>query len=184
VALRAGRRGATSATPKRAPRVNLDDERSNKMFKKLLAVAVSVAIPFASAMAQESRASRADAERMVRKALETLKKDGKDKAYAEFTAPSRTFVDRDLYVVVYDLNGVPLAHGQNAKQVGKNLLDLRDPDGKLFVKERVELARSRGKFWQDYKFTDPLTKKVLPKQMYCERAGDVVVCSGVYKDGA
>jgi cytochrome c len=154
------------------------------MFKKLLVVALSVAIPFASALAQESRATRADAEKMVKKALEALKKNGKDKTYAEITAPNKTFVDRDLYVVVYDLNGVPLAHGQNTKQVGKNLIDLKDPDGKLFVKERVDLAKSQGKFWQDYKFTDPLTKKVLPKQMYCERVDEVVVCSGVYKDSA
>ena len=153
------------------------------MIRKLLVAAV-ISISFTSAMAQESRANRADAEKMVRKAMEAMKVAGKEKTYAEITAPSKTFVDRDLYVVVYDLNGVPLAHGQNTRQVGKNLLELKDPDGKMFVKERVELARSQGKFWQDYKFTDPLTKKVLPKQMYCERADDVVVCSGVYKDGA
>ena len=120
------------------------------MIKKLLVVALSMAIPFASALAQESRATRADAEKMVKKAMEALKKNGKDKTYIEITAPSKTFVDRDLYVVVYDMNGVPLAHGQNTKQVGKNLMDLKDPDGKLFVKERVDLAKTQGKFWQDY----------------------------------
>lgn len=152
--------------------------------RKLLVIAMALAIPLAGLAADESRATRADAEKMVKKALEAMKKNGKEKTYAEITAPAKTFVDRDLYIVVYDMNGVPLAHGQNTKQVGKHLLDLKDPDGKLFVKERVELAKSQGKFWQDYKFTDPLTKKVLPKQMYCERADDVVVCGGVYKDGA
>jgi hypothetical protein len=49
------------------------------------------------------------------------------------------------------------------------------------VKERVELAQSKGKFWQDYKFTDPLTKTVQPKQMYCEKVNNVAVCGGVYK---
>ena len=37
-------------------------------------------------------------------------------------------------------------------------------DRKAMVKEHVELAKSRGKFWQDYKFRDPITKKALPKQ--------------------
>ena len=32
-----------------------------------------------------------------------------------------------------------------------------------------------------YKFTDPVTKKVLPKSMYCERLDDTVVCGGIYK---
>jgi signal transduction histidine kinase len=154
------------------------------MFKlKAVAAVVAIAMSAPAAMAQESRASRAEAEKMVRKGVEFLKKNGKEKAAAEFTAPSRTFADRDLYLVIYDLNGLVVAHGQNAKQVGKALIGLKDPDGKLFVKERVELAKSAGRFWQDYKFTDPLTKKVLPKQMYCEREGDVVVCGGVYKEG-
>ena len=153
------------------------------MFKAILtAIAMMLAVPVTGAMAQESRATKAEAEKMVKKGVDFLKKNGKDKAAAEMTAPSRTFVDRDLYLVIYDMHGVPLAHGQNAKQVGKSLIDLQDPDGKLFVKERVDFAKSKGTFWQDYKFTDPITKKVLPKQMYCEKEGDVVVCGGIYKE--
>ena len=131
--------------------------------------------------AEEPRATRAEAEAMVKKAVEHIKKVGNEAAYKDFTAPSKKFTDVDLYVVVYDLNGKCLAHGQNEKQVGKDLLGLKDPDGKAFVQERVELAKSKGKFWQDYKFTDPVTKKVLPKEMYCEKNNDVVVCGGVYK---
>jgi signal transduction histidine kinase len=144
-----------------------------------IAAAALAALP---AVAQESRATRAEAEAMVKKGVAALKTMGREKAYAEMTAPSKTFVDRDLYLVVYGLDGTVYAHGQNAKQVGKNLIDFKDPDGKLFVKERVELAKSKGKFWQEYKFTDPLTKKVLPKEMYCERADDVIVCGGIYKN--
>ena len=132
------------------------------------------------AFAGESRATRAEAESMVKRGVEAVKKE-RDKAYVDMTAPSRTYVDRDLYLVVYDMNGRCLAHGQNAKQVGKDLIELKAPDGKPFVRERVELGKARGKFWQDYKFTDPLTKAVLPKQMYCEALGDVLVCGGVYK---
>lgn len=127
------------------------------------------------------RATRAEAEAMVKRGVEFLKKNGVDSATKEMTAPSKTFVDRDLYLVIYDLDGNCVAHGQNAKQAGKPLIGLKDPDGKEFVKERVTLAQSMGKFWQDYKFTDPLTKQVLSKQMYCELASNVVVCGGVYK---
>jgi len=150
----------------------------------LVAVAVLAALFGNQATADESRAVRGDAEKLVKKGVDLLKKSGKDKAVAEFTAPSKTFVDRDLYLVIYDMNGNCVAHGQNPGQVGKALIELKDPDGKLFVKERVDLAKAQGKFWQDYKFTDPLTKKVLPKQMYCERSDDMVVCGGVYKAGA
>lgn len=151
---------------------------------KSTAVVTSAAIllTLSSAFAQESRATRTDAERMVRKGVEFLKKNGKEKAMKEITAPSRTFVDRDLYLVIYDTSGNCVAHGQNSRQAGMSLIDAKDADGKLFVKERVDLAKLQGKFWQDYKFTDPLSKKVLPKQMYCEKEGDMIVCGGVYKD--
>ncbi len=128
----------------------------------------------------QDRATKEQAQAMVAKGVAAVKAKGAG-AYVEITAPNKTYVDRDLYLVVYDMNGKCLAHGQNATQVGKSLIGLKDPDGKEFVKERVELAKSSGKFWQDYKFTDPLTKSLHPKQMYCEKANDVIVCGGVYK---
>lgn len=128
----------------------------------------------------QERATKEQAVAMVAKGIAALKANG-TKTYADMTAPNKTFVEKDLYLVVYDMTGKPLAHGQNPSQVGKNLIGLKDPDGKEFVKERVELAKSKGKFWQDYKFTDPLTKTVQPKQMYCEKYQEVVVCGGVYK---
>lgn len=118
---------------------------------------------------------------MVAKAVAHIKSAGKETAYADFTAKKPEWKDRDLYVVVYDLKGNVRAHGSNAKMVGKELIDLKDADGKAFVKERVELAQSKGKFWHDYKFTDPISKKILPKSMYCEKLDDTAVCAGIYK---
>lgn len=142
-------------------------------------VSAAFAVPFLAHAAGE-RATKAEAEAMVAKGVAAVKAKG-EAAYADITAPSKTFVDRDLYLVVYDMSGKCLAHGQNAKQVGKDLISLKDPDGKAFIKERVELASSKAKFWQDYKFTDPLTKTVQPKQAYCEKLGNLIVCGGIYK---
>lgn len=132
-----------------------------------------------AAMASEF-ASEKEAEALVGKVVAAVKAN-KAKTYEEITAKDAKWIDRDLYPVVYGLDGKVLAHGQNAKQVGKELIDLKDPDGKAFVKERVDLAASKGKFWQDYKFTDPITKKALPKRAYCEKLDDTVICAGVYK---
>ena len=118
---------------------------------------------------------------MVKKAVVYIKASGKDKGYAEIMNKKGQFTDRDLYLVVYGLDGKVWAHGANEKMVGKNLIELKDVDGKEFVRERTELAKSKGSFWQDYKFTNPLTKKVEPKTMYCERLEDTAVCGGIYK---
>jgi signal transduction histidine kinase len=64
--------------------------------------------------------------------------------------------------------------------IGKNLIDLKDIDGKAFVKERVELGKTKPSFWQEYKFTNPENKKIEPKIMYCERQAETVVCGGIY----
>ncbi len=124
-------------------------------------------------------ASRDEAVAMVKKGVAFWKENGDEKAFAAVTA--KKFADRDLYLVVYGLDGVVRAHGANEKMVGRNLMEFKDIDGKTFVKERVEMAQKEPSFWQDYKFTDPLTKKIEAKQSYCERIGPNVMCGGIYK---
>jgi cytochrome c len=141
-----------------------------------LAAALAAAPAFAT-----GNATQADATAMVKKGIAFIKSNGKDKGYTEISNKQGSFIDRDLYLVVYGLDGTVRAHGANEKMVGKNLIELKDIDGKPFVKERVELAQSKGTFWQDYKFTNPVTKKIEPKSMYCERLEDAVVCGGIYK---
>ena len=143
---------------------------------------VAVVVSAAAIAASKGEFATADeAQAMVKKGVAFIKASGNDKGYAEITNKQGRFVDRDLYLVVYGLDGVVRAHGANDKMVGKNLIDLKDVDGKEFVRERVELGKSKPNFWQDYKFTDPITKTVKPKSMYCERLEGTVVCGGIYK---
>ena len=130
---------------------------------------------------QETFGTAQEAEAMVSRAVAHIEAVGAEKAYQDFSNKGPGFFDRDLYVFVYDLRGRVLAHGGNPNMPGKDLLGMRDANGKLFVKERIELARSKSKFWHDYTFTDPMTHKVLPKSTYCERVEATIVCVGIYK---
>ena len=121
-----------------------------------------------------------EATAMVKKAVALIKANGAEKAYAEFSNPKGPFVDRDLYVVVYDMTGKCLAHGANAKMIGRDLIDNKDVDGKEFVKERVEMMKKQASGWQEYKFRNPTTNQIEPKAMYIERLNDVIVGCGVY----
>ena len=147
----------------------------------LKAAVMIASVSLASAAMAGEFGTKDEAVGLVKKAVAFIKEQGADKAYAAFTSKSPAFVDRDLYVVVYGLDGKVLAHGANEKLVGKELIDAQDVDGKYYVKERVELASKQPNFWQDYKFVNPVSKKVEPKQMYCERLGETAVCAGVYK---
>jgi signal transduction histidine kinase len=144
----------------------------------------AAALVFASALLPSAQAAefatKSEAEAMVAKGLKFLKANGKDKTYAEISKKDGQFVDRDLYLTVYGTDGVVRAHGANAKMIGKNLMEIKDVDGKAFVKERVELAKKKVPFWQEYKFTNPTNGKIEPKAMYCVPEDDMVVCGGVY----
>lgn len=132
------------------------------------------------AVAAELR-TKAEAVALVKKAVAYINANGKEEAFAEISNPNGQFVDRELYIFVYDLNGQCMAHGLNQKMIGKVLIDLTDPDGKKFNKELIEVAKSKGKGWVDFKFTNPLTKKIQDKTGYVELCQDVVIGSGIYR---
>ena len=144
-------------------------------------IAVAIAATFAFASTATAAATKDEAIAMVKKAVAAIKAEGPDKAYPEISTKGGPFTAGDLYVVVYQLDGKVLAHGSNQKFVGKDLIDAQDVDGKYYVKERVELAGKQASFWQDYKFVNPVSKKVEPKEMYCEKLDNTAVCAGIYK---
>ncbi len=129
----------------------------------------------------QERAKPDEAKAMLAKALAHIKAVGKDKAFADFMTKPGPWVDRDLYITVFDLTGKTLAHGANMKLVGKDNINLQDGNGKYHVKERMEIAKAKGKGQQEFAFLNPMTKQIEPKLMYFERIDDIVVACGAYK---
>jgi cytochrome c len=150
------------------------------MLKGLLTAAACGLLMAGTAHAAD-QGTAAEAEAMVKKAVAYIKANGPEKAYEEFTN-GKSFKDRDLYIIVYDLNGKNLAQGANPKLVGKDLIGLKDPDGKPLIQMFVDLAKTKGKGWvEGYKFLNPVTQKMENKAMYLERVGDTLVGCGIYK---
>lgn len=149
--------------------------------KKTLGSLAAVAMIAASSLAYAAEKGSADeAVAMVKKAVAFAKANGKEKAFAEFSNPKGQFVDRDLYVMAYDMEGNNKAHGGNAKLVGKNLIEIKDADGKYIVKGLIETAK-KGGGWFDYKWPNP-AKVVEPKSTYVEKIdNDTLVGVGIYK---
>jgi len=151
------------------------------LVKAVMGAAVLSLMMVGGAQAAE-QGTAAEAEAMVKKAVAYIGKVGAEKAYDEFTN-GKTFKDRDLYIIVYDLNGKNLAQGANPKLVGKDLIALKDPDGKPLIQMFVDLAKSKGKGWvEGYKFLNPVSQKMENKAMYLERVGDTLVGCGIYKN--
>jgi signal transduction histidine kinase len=148
---------------------------------KAVKIAVAFAVLSGSTALAAEFATKDEATAMVKKAVAYIKENGPQKGYAEISKKGGQFHDRDLYIVVYGLDGKVHAHGANEKLIGRDMIDATDVDGKYFVRERVELARKQPEFWQDYKFVNPVTKKVEPKQMFCIRVEETAVCGGIYR---
>lgn len=149
--------------------------------KSKLILALAATVFAASLGAAEQRVTAKEAEAMVKMGVAYIKANPRDKAMADITDKKGKFVDRELYLTVYTPDGTAMAHGANEKFIGKNMIELRDADGKELIRERMEMAKTKATFWQDYKFVNPVTKKMEPKSMYCERTNDLIVCGGIYK---
>ncbi len=122
-----------------------------------------------------------EAEAMVQRAVAYIRANGKDKAFSEFSKPAAQFKNRDLYINVIDLHGNTKAHGENPKLIGKNLIDIKDADGKHFIKNFVQVAKNAGRGWVDYRWTNPVTAVVESKSTYIEKVGDYIIGCGIYK---
>jgi len=126
-------------------------------------------------------ATAEEAKAMSEKAAAYIKEVGEAKAFADFSRPDGGFVKGELYVFCYDHDGVNKAHGGNPSFVGKNLLHVKDPDGKEPNAEIVETGFTKGEGWVDFKWPNPMSKKIEGKSAYVIRTGDVVCGVGYYK---
>lgn len=118
----------------------------------------------------------------VDKAIAYIKSAGKDKAFKDFSRPDGGFVQGQLYMFCYAPDGMNLAHGGNPAFVGKNLIGVKDPDGVQVNAEIIKLAMSKGSGWVNFKWPDPVTKKIEEKSAYVVKVDDQTVCgSGYYK---
>jgi signal transduction histidine kinase len=151
--------------------------------KKLMAVIMVVCFLVCGIAYAAEKGTAKEATVLVDKAIAYYMANGKNKAFAEFNNKNGQFVNKDLYVFVLDWNGTILAHGVTAKLINQATGELKDSDGKYFMKEMVKVAQTKGTGWVDYKWTNPLTKKIEQKSSYVKRIGNenLLIGCGIYK---
>lgn len=129
------------------------------------------------------RMERVFVEDMVKDAVGQLGQNGKA-ALRLFHDPTGPFIAKDAYIFVYDMNGVNLALPAFPNLEGRNLMDMKDTHGKLFIREMLQVVQTGGSGWVDYMWPKPGESVSTGKSAYVSRAklGDkwVLVGSGVY----
>jgi cytochrome c len=143
---------------------------------------LAAALAFASpALAVDERATPDDAKELVKTAIALTKRVGPEKAYKEMQNKNGAFIYKDLYIIVIDLKGKILVQGAFPERVGLDAWNTKDPDGVLYMQDRVKIAQATGSGWQEYKFKNPATGKIEQKKVYVEKLEDTVFACGAYK---
>lgn len=151
---------------------------------RFLALTVSMALlaPLLPSFAATEFGSKEEAVAMVERVQAEFKKEGAETTFKDVSDKSvKAFHDRDLYVFIYDMQGKCVAHGARPALIGKNLIDLKDQDGKYLIREMVALAQGPGSGWVGYKWPNPVTNKIEDKTSYIEKMGDYFIGVGIYK---
>jgi signal transduction histidine kinase len=118
---------------------------------------------------------------LVRQAVQHMQAVGKRRACDDFDDPSGDFIFGEFYISAFDIHGIRMANGLDPASRGENIHDIRDADGKQHVRAIIEKAKARGKGWEDYKWTNPVNKRVEPKSVYFELFDNVIVSCGIYR---
>lgn len=149
--------------------------------KKLLAIAAGAFVAF-GAHAQE-HGTKDEAKALAEAAVVHVKKVGNDQAFKDFTGDKANWTKKDLYVFVNDMKGYTVAHGANEKLIGKNFIEIKDQNGRLFIKDMGTLAMTKGSGWIEYDWVHPQTKKAEAKASYIIKLEkfDGYVGVGVYR---
>ena len=120
---------------------------------------------------------------MVEDAVTEIENNG-NSAFEEFYDPAGPFLVKDTYIFVLDTTGVELVNPAFRNLEGRNLMDLKDTEGKLLVQEMFKTAEKDTSGWVNYMWPKPGDNLSTQKSTFVKKAklGDswVLVGAGVY----
>jgi len=150
-------------------------------FRTLIMLALLVALPFSSALADAPTQDQVVA--TVKKAIAFYKANGRAKALADFNSKDGPFAKGENYVDVHDLNGVCVAHPTSPEVVGTNRLEQKDLNGKYWIRDIIEATKKGDTSgWSNYVKKNPVTGKMQDKRSYWELYDGLIFKAGLYME--
>ena len=160
-----------------------------RLVARAMAVALLAAVAFAAPAAAQgekpdrrscAQATRPVAQALAERAAAHLAKAGPTQAFKDFQDPVGGFLDGDLYVFVFDFDGVLMASGGFPHRVGRNLMIGYHEPSATQVRNLIAVAREQGKGWSEYVWVNPCSGRRELKISYVIRVGNLVVGVGAY----
>ena len=151
---------------------NLDKiTRENAALVEMSASASSTLVERAGALRQAvasmrlRQASADEAHDLVEQAMAHILQAGRDQAFADFHNPQGCFIDRDLYIFIFDRNGRTSVFGSRPMLVGQPASAVPGLEATSFL-ERAWAAADGGGGWIHYDVLSPGTQQVTPKESF------------------
>jgi signal transduction histidine kinase len=121
----------------------------------------------------------------VDEAAKLIKEEGK-RAFQTLRDKSGPFRYQDVHLFVYDQNGMELVNPVSPNLEGRNLLDFKDTNGKMVVRDTIKMLEAKETGWIDYMWPKPGETEPSKKLSYVRKVkmGDEVlyVGAGIYLD--
>src|SRR5579871_282799 len=151
----------------------------NRTICTALLLATLATLPLATAVAETPTKDGVVA--IVKQAVAFYKANGRQKALVEFNSKDGRFAKGEDYVDVHDLNGVCVAHPTMPDNVGKNVLDQKDVNGKYWIKDIIAETKSgTTSGWTRYVRKNPTNGKLQDKLAYWELYDGLIFKAGLY----
>ncbi|MBT5434408.1 MAG: cache domain-containing protein [Alphaproteobacteria bacterium] len=105
----------------------------------------------------QERGTADEAQAMVADAIALYDEAGMVESWKKFNGdPEPEFSDRDRYLFIVADSGEVVVHARDPSQIGRDVTQIVDVDGKYFAQEMVDVADADGE-WVDYKWGNPET---------------------------
>jgi cytochrome c len=167
------------------PEIRSQELPMKKTLSPLLILYGVLCLFFAAVFAAEAPQSKEAKQivALVDKAAALTESKGKT-AFPEFKKKGSEWLKGETYIFIADMNGTILMHPANPELETKNILDLKDANGKAFMREFIETAK-KGSGWVEYMWPKPGEKKPSKKLAYIKPAkipsGEtILVGAGIY----
>ncbi len=141
--------------------------------KNIVVCLMVVAVAIGAVCVVYAAGAEDEAKALALKAASFIKETGKDKALPELQSPTGRFAAQlkanKLTLGVNDFKGINLVNTSFPALVGTSNTELKDPNGKPFIKDAIEIAKTKGGGWMEFAFTDPATKKIGRNKAWVQR---------------
>ena len=147
---------------------------SSNIIKVIASLAIGASLSYGATVAEVKG--------FVAEGIAFCKEKGNDACLKEFNNKQGKFIRGELYMFAYAFDGELKALGSNPQIVGKNLYKLKDAAGNMLIQELINIAKTKGEGWFDYKWSHPQTKRIADKTSFIKRIdGDMFIGTGYYK---